>query len=214
MKYRLIIFDLDGTLLNTLGDLAGSLNFALEKLALPGRSLDEVRRFVGNGIPKLIERGVPAGTPAQITHEVLSAFTEHYRVHCADSTVPYDGIYDMLAAIRGTGRLTAVVSNKSDYAVQALCGKYFSDTFSAVAGARPGMMKKPAPDTVNAVLAQLGIDRRDAVYVGDSDVDIETAANAHMDCISVDWGFRSREQLLLSGAAKIISRPIDILSEI
>ena len=214
MKYSLIIFDLDGTLLNTLADLAGSLSFALERLDLPKRSIDEVRRFVGNGIPKLIERAVPAGTSAQTTQEVLSAFTEHYRVHCADSTVPYDGIYDMLAALRSSGRKAAVVSNKSDYAVQALCEKYFGDTFSAVAGARPGIMKKPAPDAVNAVLSQLGIDRQDAVYIGDSEVDIETAANARMDCISVDWGFRSREQLLLSGAARIISRPVDILSEI
>lgn len=214
MKYGLIIFDMDGTTLNTLEDLASSLNFALEGAGLPHRSLAEVRGFVGNGIRKLVERGVPAATPAETTESVLACFTEHYKLHCSDRTKPYEGITDLLRALRAAGRATAIVSNKADYAVQALCAEHFPGLFDAIAGEKPGVRKKPAPDTVNSVLRQLGADHRAAVYIGDSEVDIETAKNAGMDCISVAWGFRTRAELMRSGATKIVSAPADILGEI
>lgn len=214
MKYRLALFDLDGTVLNTLEDLADSLNAALERSGFPPRKMEEVRRFVGNGIPKLVERGVPAGTSEESMARVLADFMAHYTLHCADHTRPYAGIAELLAALRERGVLTAVVSNKADEAVRILCGRYFSGLFDAVSGAKQGVRKKPAPDTVNRVLAQLQICREDAVYIGDSEVDVETAQNAGMDCISVDWGFRSRAELLRAGATTLVSRPMEILREL
>ena len=169
---------------------------------------------MGNGIRKLIERGVPAGTSEEATARVLADFMEHYRAHCSDNTKPYDGIGDLLTALKERGFLTAVVSNKADEAVKILCEKYFPGKFDAVVGERQGVRKKPAPDTVNSVLAQLGIDRGDAVYVGDSEVDVETAKNADMDCVSADWGFRDRATLIRAGASKIISHPSEILGEV
>lgn len=214
MKYRLIIFDMDGTTLNTLEDLANSLNYALKNAGLPNRSPAEVKRFLGGGIQKLVERGVPRETRKETAECVLTDFMEHYTVHCADHTKPYDGILDLLRTLRKTGYRTAVVSNKADRAVQALCKEYFPGLFDAVAGEKPGIRKKPAPDSVNQVLEQLKTDRKDAVYIGDSEVDIETAKNAGMDCISVDWGFRTRAELIQAGATKILSHPMDIWNEV
>ncbi len=207
MNYRLAIFDLDGTILNTLHDLAASTNAALTALGYPTRSVDEVRRFVGNGIRLLIERAVPAGTPTAQTDEVYRCFMAHYAQHCADTTRPYDGIPELLRALRAAGCRTAVVSNKADSAVQPLCRRYFDGLFDAAVGERPGVRKKPAPDSVNEILRQLAIPRTQAVYIGDSDVDIHTAQNAQMDCISVDWGFRSRAFLVENGASRIVSTP-------
>ncbi|MEQ3214462.1 HAD family hydrolase [Hominifimenecus microfluidus] len=214
MKYKLIIFDLDGTLLNTLDDLADSLNTALAHFSFPKRSLPEVRHFLGNGMQRLVEQSVPDGTSADTTAEVLTVFKQYYKEHCSDRTKPYDGIYELLTALKENGCLMAVVSNKGDFAVQILCEQYFPGVFDAVAGEKAGIRKKPAPDTVNHVLAQLDIDRTDTVYIGDSEVDIETAQNAHMNCLSVDWGFRTREELIQAGATVILSQPSDILSNI
>ena len=210
MRYQLAVFDMDGTILNTLEDLADSLNFALKKSDYPRRSIEEVRRFVGNGIGKLIERGVPDGTDAESTKRVYSDFTEHYAVHCADKTKPYEGIIHMLSSLRQAGYKTAVVSNKADYAVQELCSQYFYGLFDSAVGEREGVRRKPAPDSVNHVLQQLNIKRENAVYIGDSEVDIATAENAMMDSIIVDWGFRERSFLAQSGAKTIISSPVDI----
>lgn len=214
MKYKLIIFDMDGTTLDTLEDLANSLNFALKNSGFPQRGLSEVRSFVGNGIRRLVERGVPMGTSTDITEGVLADFTKHYKAHCSDNTKPYIGIIDLLITLKEKGYQTAVVSNKADDAVQTLCMEHFPNLFDAIAGEKQGVRKKPAPDTVNNVLEQLNTDREDAIYIGDSEVDIETAENAGMECISVDWGFRDREELIRDGAKKIASRPIDILKEI
>lgn len=214
MKYKLVIFDMDGTILNTLEDLANSLNYALEKSGFPKRNLSEVRSFVGNGIQKLVERGVPTGSSEVEIERVLDNFTKHYKVHCSDNTRPYEGITNLLIELKDKNYLIAVVSNKADYAVQALCNKYFPQLFDAVVGEKTSVRKKPAPDTVNYVLNQLKINQTDAIYIGDSEVDIETAKNADMNCISVDWGFRVHEDLIKAGATKIVSRPIDIMSEI
>ncbi|MCD7954330.1 MAG: HAD family hydrolase [Lachnospiraceae bacterium] len=210
MSYRLVIFDMDGTILNTLDDLADSLNFALRKSALPERSRDEVRSFVGNGIRKLIERSVPEETSPETQEQVFADFTEHYRKHCMDKTRPYDGITDLLRALKERNIKTAVISNKADYAVQKLSEHFFEGVFDSVAGEKPGVRKKPAPDSVNVVLEQLKIDRTDAVYIGDSDVDIQTAANAGVDCILVSWGFRDKDFLYQHGAKTVVSVPEEI----
>ncbi|MCD7883426.1 MAG: HAD family hydrolase [Lachnospiraceae bacterium] len=210
MSYRLAIFDMDGTILNTLDDLADGLNFALRKSALPERSIDEVRRFVGNGIRKLIERGVPEGTSCEMQEQVFEDFTKHYQTHCMDKTRPYDGITDLLCALRERNIKTAVISNKADYAVQKLSEHFFEGLFDSIAGEKPGVRKKPAPDAVNLVLEQLAINRADAVYIGDSDVDIQTAANAGVDCTLVSWGFRDEAFLYQHGAKMVVSAPEEI----
>lgn len=205
MKYKIAIFDLDGTLLNTLEDLKNSLNYALNNFGYPVRTLDEVRRFVGNGIRKLIERSVPDSLTESEILNVYNKFTEHYSEHCADSTKPYNGIIDMLQLLRKKGIKTAVVSNKADYAVQSLCKNYFDGLFDAIAGEKVGIRKKPFPDSVKSILTTLKIKNNDAVYIGDSDVDIQTAKNSETDCIIVDWGFRDRCFLIEAGAKTIVS---------
>ncbi len=211
MSFQLAIFDLDGTILNTLEDLAAALNHGLKAFGLPPRTVDEVRRFVGNGMGLLIHRGVPAGTSSETEEKVLSAFHQYYKEHCTDSTRPYDGIPELLQELRRRGVKTAVVSNKADYGVQELCANYFPDMFDAAVGERAGIAKKPDPSSVLEVLRLLNIPREQAVYIGDSDVDIETAKNAHMPCISVEWGFRDRTFLTTHGAQKIVSSPGELL---
>ncbi|MCD7866982.1 MAG: HAD-IA family hydrolase [Clostridiales bacterium] len=210
MGYKLAIFDLDGTILDTLDDLADSLNCALRCSALPERTRDEVRRFVGNGIRKLIERAVPPDTAPDVVEKVFADFTEHYRLHCSDKTKPYAGIPETLSALRKAGIRTAVVSNKADYAVQILCEQYFHGMFDIAVGEKAGVRKKPMPDSVNTVLEQLQIRRTDAIYIGDSEVDIQTAKNADMDCLLVSWGFRGEEFLHRNGARKILHTPAEI----
>ncbi len=205
MKYELAVFDLDGTALDTLTDLDNSLNFALGEFSMPARTIDETRAFVGNGIHKLIERGVPAGTPPQTVAEVEKVFNAHYAVHCADNTRPYDGICELLQKLRDAGVKTAVVSNKGDYAVQTLCKKYFNGLFDICVGARENVRKKPYPDSVNEVIKTLNADRTKTVYIGDSEVDIATAANAKVPCVSVSWGFRDILCLIKNGATDIVS---------
>ena len=212
MKYQLAIFDMDGTILDSLEDLANTLNYALSTCGYPKRSLEEVRNFVGNGIRKLIERGVPEGTEISDIERVYEVFAPYYKEHCFDKTKPYDGITALLLELRKQGVKTAVVSNKADFAVQILCKQYFQGLFDAAVGEQAGIQKKPAPDSVNMVLNKLGIKREDSVYIGDSDVDIQTAQNAGMDCISVDWGFRDVDFLLENGAKKIVSSPEALLS--
>ncbi len=209
---KLMIFDLDGTILNTLEDLYFSANYALTQNQFPERSLDEIRQFVGNGIRKLMERIVPENTSETKIQQVHEVFTSHYEKHCADHTAPYSGIPEVLRKIRLSGCKTAVVSNKADYAVQILCQKYFPDLFDVAIGEKNNIRKKPAPDAVFSVLEKLNIQPEQAIYIGDSDVDILTAEHAHMPCISVEWGFRDRNFLLQHGAKKIISRPEELLS--
>lgn len=204
MKYKLVIFDMDGTILNTLEDLADALNYALDKSGYPEHTIDEVRQYVGNGIPKLIERAVPVGTDAISTNKVHRDFMEYYQVHCADKTRPYNGIIELITKLREKGCLTAVVSNKADAAVQELCKQYFDRCFDYAVGDREGMRKKPAPDAVNEVLQHLQVTRENAVYVGDSEVDIATARNAELDSIIVSWGFREVPFLKEQGADQIV----------
>ncbi len=210
-QYSTYIFDLDGTLLNTLGDLCASCNYALKTMGFPTRALDEVRRFVGNGVAKLIERAVPEGTSAELTAETLDVFRGHYLDHGLDTTCPYDGIPEMLAELKRKGKRIAVVSNKFNDATRQLCAHFFPDTVEVAIGETSTIRKKPAPDTVIEAMRQLGVTAEDAVYIGDSDVDVMTARNSGMPCISVLWGFRDKNFLIESGATTFAEVPADIL---
>ena len=210
MPKQLAIFDLDGTILDTLADLHQSVNHALSCSGFPLRTLNQVRQDVGNGIRKLIERSVPAGTPDSAADRVYRDFTAHYAGHCADLTKPYPGIPELLPALRRAGFRTAVVSNKADYAVRTLCEHFYPGQFDMILGERPDIPKKPAPDPVFRVLKDLCCSPGDAVYIGDSEVDIETARNAGIPCVSVDWGFRERSLLTQAGGAPIVSSPAEL----
>ena len=210
---RTILFDLDGTLLNTLEDLTDSVNYMLREYGYPARTIDEVRAFVGNGVRKLVERALPPGEGDK-TDECLKTFSAHYDLHKADKTRPYDGVVDMLRAAKSAGYRTAVVSNKYDAAVRALAADEFCGLLDAAVGERPGCQPKPAPDGVYAAMRQLGADRATTVYVGDSDVDVLTAKNAGLRMIGVSWGFRGRETLEALGADVIVDTPAEILSAV
>ncbi len=205
MKYKLVIFDLDGTILDTLDDLHNSVNFALKSNSLPERSKEEVRAFVGNGIRLLIERAVPDNTSDTLTDSVFFDFKEHYKIHSCDNTKPYEGIIGMLQKLRVAGLKTAVVSNKADFAVRNLVQQYFVGLFDFAVGECENVEKKPAPDSVINVIKHFDMNLSDVVYVGDSEVDIMTALNANIDSIIVDWGFRDKEFLLNNKAEFVVS---------
>ncbi len=209
-----IIFDLDGTLLNTLEDLTDSVNHAMRQFRLPEHTIGEIRTFVGNGAAKLIERAIPQGKENPSYNEILCAFRQHYQEHCEDKTGPYEGVMEMLAGLHEAGYRMAIVSNKPDGAVKQLYRKYFTEWVQAAIGEHSGVKKKPAPDMVCQALAELEADAAHAVYVGDSEVDLQTAANVPMLCISVTWGFRTKEELYAAGAKEIhmIRTPQDLLS--
>lgn len=210
MAYKLAIFDLDGTILDTLEDLADAANYALGEHGYPGRTIEEVRRFVGNGIRKLIERAVPDGLTEGEIDGVHKTFSYYYERHCADKTRPYEGILQLLQRLRAAGCLTAVVSNKADAAVQPLCRHYYNGLFDYAVGERAGIRRKPAPDSVQEVLRSLRVEAEDAVYIGDSEVDIQTAENAGLDSIIVTWGFRDRAYLESQGGRRFVDRPEEI----
>lgn len=210
--YKVYIFDLDGTLLDTLTDLAASTNYALREHGMPEHSVDDVRRFVGNGVRKLMERAVPDGADNPSFDEAFATFRQHYMEHALDTTRPYDGIPEMLATLKSRGCRIAVVSNKMMAATQELCQHFFPDTVEVAIGEHEaeGIRKKPAPDTVYAALSALGVTKDHAVYVGDSDVDIATARHAGLPCISVLWGFRNRDFLLQHGATTLVTIPSEL----
>ena len=214
ITYQTYIFDLDGTLLDTLGDLAASVNYALRTHSMPEHTVDDVRRFVGNGVRKLMERAVPEGAGNPLFEDAFATFRQHYMEHSLDTTRPYDGILETLASLKARGCHLAVVSNKMMAATQALCRHFFPDTIEVAIGEHEaeGIRKKPAPDTVVAALKALGVGRENAVYVGDSDVDIQTARNSGIPCISVLWGFRDKDFLKQHGAETFISTPSDLLN--
>lgn len=210
-KYQAIIFDLDGTLLNTLEDLMDSVNFALRQFQMPERSLEQIRRSVGNGVRRLMELSVPERLQNPEFEEVFQAFQTHYTEHCNDKTQLYPGIDLLLQRLKARGVKMAIVSNKYHEAVQELKEMYFKEYLSVAIGEKEGIRKKPAPDTVIEALRELEITKEQAVYVGDSDVDLKTAANSGMDCLSVTWGFRTKEELLEAGATVMINDPEEIL---
>ena len=205
-QYQTVIFDLDGTLLNTLDDLTSSTNHALAEFGLPPRTTDEVRAFVGNGIANLIRLAVPADSSEELMREVHDAFDEHYAAHNLDATAPYLGVCELVARLRSNGLKCCVVSNKGDYAVQPLVRHFFPGLFDFVCGEREreGIRRKPWPDTVLQCMRACDSDPGRCVYVGDSEVDVLTAHNAGIECITVTWGFRTPEQLLEAGAGEMV----------
>jgi len=212
MTYDTYIFDLDGTLLDTLGDLTTSVNYALAQYDMPQHSIEAVRGFVGNGVRLLMERAVPDGAENPQFDAVFAAFREHYMHHSLDTTCPYPGISEMIHELKLQGKRMAVVSNKFYAATQELIAHFFPEIEVAIGEHEAeGIRKKPAPDTVFEALRQLGVDKCGAVYVGDSDVDIATARNSGLPCISVLWGFRDKEFLIAHGATTFISHPSELL---
>ena len=209
--YKTYIFDLDGTLLNTLGDLAASTNYALRQYGMPEHTIDDVRRFVRNGVGKLIDRAIPVGMASPQYEDVLATFRKHYMLHSLDTTAPYPGIESLLHSLRSHGCNVAVVSNKFYNATVELCRHFFADTVEVAIGERENIRRKPAPDTVFEAMRQLGVSGEDTVYVGDSDVDVATARNSGIPCISVLWGFRDRDFLIEHGATTFVNTPEDIL---
>lgn len=212
--YDTYIFDLDGTLLNTLDDLAASTNFALRSHGLPEHSIDDVRRFVGNGVRMLMRRAIPDGDQNPLFEATFATFCRHYMEHSLDATRPYDGVMEMLSKLRRRGCRLAVVSNKFCAATEELCRHFFDGLIEVAIGENEtaGIHKKPAPDTVFEALRRLGVGNENAVYVGDSEVDLQTACNAGLPCISVLWGFRDRKFLTENGATTFVATPHDIVT--
>lgn len=213
MNIKAVIWDLDGTLLNTLDDLAASVNAALAMNGMPLRSTEEVRAFVGNGIRNLMMRAVPGGEANPAFDKALEDFTRHYGAHSRDRTRPYDGILEMLDKLSAAGVKHAIVSNKIDFAVKALSRAYFGERMCAAIGDDPSRARKPAPDSVFAAMREMGVTAQETVYVGDSDVDVLTARNAGVPCVAVLWGFRDEACLRAAGAERLARTP-DELREI
>ena len=210
--YEAIVFDLDGTLLDTLDDLFDAVNVALKKNGLPLRTKEEVRSFVGNGIVKLMERA--SGSKENVDKEKLvEDFKNYYGEHCKDKTKPYDGILEALRSLRRMRVKTGVLSNKADFAVKLLAKEYFDGLLDMAAGENEaaGIRKKPAPDALFTAMQSLGTDKTNTLYVGDSEVDIQTAKNAGIACVLVTWGFKDRAFLLENGAEILIDEPKELI---
>lgn len=207
-----IIFDMDGTILNTLEDLTDSVNYALKQCGFPHKTLEEVRSFVGNGVRVLFDLAVPAGTSEQAKEICLNLYKEYYNQNMRNKTSPYEGVLELLAQLKAEGYKLAIVSNKYDSAVKALCTEYYSDFIQVAIGESKLVGKKPAPDGIYAALRELGSSKEEALYVGDSEVDVKTAHNAGLKCVGVTWGFRTRELLTNEGADIIIDTPSELLN--
>ena len=212
-EFDTYIFDLDGTLLSTLNDLAASTNYALRWARMPERTIEEIRMFVGNGVKLLMERAIPNGINNPKFEETYAKFREHYLEHNLDTTSPYDGVPELLCELKRRGKKLAIVSNKFYAATQDLAKHFFPDTIDVAIGERETIRKKPAPDTVLEALRQLGASKEGAVYIGDSDVDIMTAKNCGLPCISVLWGFRDKDFLIQHGGTEFVNKPSEILGE-
>lgn len=203
MSYKAVLFDMDGTLLDTLEDLCDSTNHALAQMGYPLRGIEEIRRFIGNGAEKQIRRAVPEGTSEGKIMETLAAFRAYYQDHCQIKTKVYDGLLDVLSELKEKGVKMAVVSNKPDAAVKKLSREYFGDRLDYAIGPSDGVRCKPYPDMAEEALRALGVEKKDAVFVGDSEVDVQTGLNAGLDVIAVSWGFRSRKVVIEAGAKMI-----------
>ena len=201
--YKAVIFDLDGTLLDTLKDLANSVNYALREFGYPERTIDEVRRFIGNGVIKLMVSATPDGIDEEAFEKCFNTFRSHYLEHMYDNTKPYEGIMEMLSILKEKGVKTAVVSNKLHSGVVGLCEDFFGGQLTSAYGVNTEDERKPQPKNVFKALYDLGVGAEETVYVGDSGVDVQTAKNAGLKCIGVTWGFRSEEELLEAGAEYI-----------
>lgn len=210
-KVETVVFDMDGTILNTIDDIAGAVNYILKKYELPLRTVEEVKGFVGNGLKRTLLLSVPEGTGEEFVDSIFDEFTEYYKSHSNIYTKPYDGIVDTLKELKRRGYKLAVVSNKRHEAVVKLCDTFYSGLFDEMLGETEGINRKPAPDMVNLVLDRLKSDKSHSVYVGDSDVDIKTANNSGLNGIYVSWGFRTKEFLISEGAECIVDTPEQLL---
>jgi phosphoglycolate phosphatase len=210
MKFDTIIFDLDGTLIDTLDDLMDSVNYALDKFGFPSRNLDEIRSFVGNGVKRLVYLSVPDGTDEATSEKCLEIFKEHYKGNSKNKTAPYDGIQEMLEGVKKAGFKTAVVTNKIQDAAIEIITDFFGDKIDVIIGQIDGVAQKPEPDGVWLALEKLGVSKENAVYVGDSEVDCMTAHNAGIPCVGVTWGFRDRSVLEEHKAEFIIDKPEEL----
>ncbi|MBR0208641.1 MAG: HAD family hydrolase [Oscillospiraceae bacterium] len=212
MTYKAILFDMDGTVLDTLRDLNAAVCRALEEFGYPPQSLDETRRRVGNGSRRLLELSVPAGTDARELERMLAWYLPYYNAHANDTTAPYPGIPELLAALKAEGLPLAVVSNKPDRTVKELSEIHFPGLLDIAVGENEaaGVRRKPWPDTLLAAAAALGVEAGECLYAGDSEVDVLTAARAGMDCASVLWGFRSRAELEAAGAKQFFDTPEEL----
>ena len=211
-KITTIVFDMDGTVLNTLDDLTVSMNYVLEKFGYPGHTVEEYRLFFGNGVKEALRLALPEDVPSEIIDDMLPIYKEHYDAHCLDKTRPYDGVVEVMKELKQKGYKLAIVSNKIDSAVKELNQRFFADAVGIAIGEKPGVNRKPAPDMVEAALKELGSTKEEAVYVGDSEVDFMTAKNSKLPCISVLWGFRDKEYLIEQGAYCFAENPEDIIS--
>ena len=214
MRYRLAVFDMDGTVLDTLADLRDACNYALAQCGFPERSTDEIRRFVGNGVERLISLACPEDATEEDRARVLEIYRPYYRAHASDQARSYPGIPELLRTLRDAGMHLAVVSNKPHPAVCDLCEVFFPRMFDVVIGESKERRRKPAPDMTDAAIAFVNdtllrgtdmLTRKDVVYIGDSEVDVETAKNAGVDLVAVSWGFRSADELRAAGAKTIVS---------
>ncbi len=212
MKYTAVLFDLDGTLLDTLNDLAASANHALNNMRFPLRTKEEIRSFVGNGIEMLLRQCAPSNCDEKTFQQLHTLFKEHYARHHTDHTLPYPGILPMLNKLRAEDYKTAVISNKRDDAVQSLCNTFLPGCFDTTLGETEVFARKPAPDMLKEVMKRLCVSSESCLYIGDSEVDVYTAQNAGTDFLGVGWGFRTREQLIDAGAEHIISSPEELVS--
>ena len=210
-RIRAIIFALDGTLLDTLDDLASAVNFALRTCGYPERTRDEVRAFVGNGVIRLMQRAAPQGISDEAWQTCFEAFRTDYLAHMTDKTAPYPGIPALLKALKDRGVKTAVVSNKLHAGVVGLCRSFFGDDLTDAFGVSDECERKPAPVNVFRALRALGVKKEDALFVGDSEVDVQTAHNAGLPCVGVTWGFRDRAELERAGVIAVIDRPAELL---
>lgn len=212
MKYKAVLFDMDGTVLNTLDDLVNAVNHCLREFSMPERSTEEVASFLGNGAAYLISHAVPAGTSPEQTAAVLEYYSPWYTAHCAVLTAPYPGIIPLMEDLKKAGIKQAVISNKQDSAVKPLAVQHFPGLLDFAVGESPVVRRKPNPDAVLAALNEMGVSREDAIYVGDTEVDIETARNADIDCAVVSWGFRTVEQLRKIWAGRMFSSAEELKS--
>lgn len=208
---ELYIFDMDGTILNTIDDIAGAINYVLDMHGYPKRTVDEVKSFVGNGLKRALELSLPDGVAGDVLNQLFTELVAYYNEHSNIMTRPYEGIVDVIHKLREQGKIVAVVSNKRVEAVRDLCDIYFAGCFDMALGDQDGIARKPAPDMTNMVIEHYGILKDKCVYIGDSDVDLMTARNTEIDCIAVTWGFRTREFLVEHGAEIIVDSPWELL---
>lgn len=210
MKYKAVIWDLDGTLLNTLEDLMNSVNYGLSAHGMPHITLEQTRRYVGNGVAKLVERAVPHGTDKETTEDVLKDFKTHYSVHSMDKTKPYKGMVELMTKLKNDGYSMAIVSNKLKEAVEELAEIYFPGLVDVAMGDTPDIPKKPEPDMIFKALELLNVGKDEAVFIGDSEVDVATGINSGMDMITVLWGFRDMEELKKAGAEVFAKNAVEL----